>query len=147
MIFVSMMLFKLEVFARQNKQLIEEFNLVNKRLNALEDQNKDLTQQIRRYKGDSAALDELTIQDYETLEKDMKKALPYIEAKKAELIRTQIEAQKEQRLCVICQEREKSVVLLPCRHLCLCDTCSLHDALDMCPLCREPIAHKISVFS
>lgn len=63
------------------------------------------------------------------------------------LIRNQIGNQKEQRMCVVCQEHEKSVVLLPCRHLCVCDTCSTHDLLKVCPLCREPIAHKISVFS
>ncbi|KAJ1403709.1 hypothetical protein B484DRAFT_338341 [Ochromonadaceae sp. CCMP2298] len=50
-------------------------------------------------------------------------------------------------MCVICCEKEKSVVLLPCRHLCLCDTCSTHDQLVICPLCREPIVHKISVFA
>lgn len=65
----------------------------------------------------------------------------------AMLIRNKIENQKEQRMCVVCQEHEKSVVLLPCRHLCLCADCSTHDLLTMCPLCREKIVHKISVFS
>jgi RING finger protein 26 len=50
-------------------------------------------------------------------------------------------------MCVVCQENEKSVVLLPCRHLCLCAVCAEHDLLTMCPLCREAIVHKISVFS
>jgi hypothetical protein len=63
------------------------------------------------------------------------------------LVRDQIDVQKEQRMCIICCEKEKSVVLLPCRHLCLCDTCSTHDQLAVCPLCREPIVHKISVFA
>lgn len=63
------------------------------------------------------------------------------------LIRDKIELQKEQRLCVICQEVDKSVVLLPCRHLCLCSSCSSHEDLKLCPLCREVIAHKISVFA
>jgi RING finger protein 26 len=63
------------------------------------------------------------------------------------MIRNQIESSKEQRLCVICQEKEKGVVLLPCRHMCLCDACAKHDELKQCPLCREKILHKISVFS
>lgn len=50
------------------------------------------------------------------------------------------------RLCVICQDREKSVVLMPCRHMCLCAECSNHSAVNSCPKCRTVIARRISVF-
>ena len=63
------------------------------------------------------------------------------------LLRDQVDLQKEQRLCVICQEKEKSVVLLPCRHMCSCDNCSDGSKIQCCPLCRHPIAHKISVYA
>ena len=53
----------------------------------------------------------------------------------------------DRRLCVVCQSVEKSIVLLPCRHMCLCETCAEHEAMKACPLCRRPIAHKFSVFS
>ncbi|TMW59509.1 hypothetical protein Poli38472_004578 [Pythium oligandrum] len=36
--------------------------------------------------------------------------------------------------CVICLEGELSVVLLPCRHLCVCRVCL--DEIDRCPICR-----------
>ncbi len=63
------------------------------------------------------------------------------------IIRNELGQQKEQRMCVICQAKEKSVVLLPCRHMCLCDECSGYDELQQCPLCRKEIAHKISVYA
>jgi len=59
----------------------------------------------------------------------------------------EIDKEKESRLCVICQEGEKSVVLFPCRHMCLCESCSQHDDLQQCPLCRRPIVQRISVYS
>ena len=64
-----------------------------------------------------------------------------------QLTRQELGLAKEQRMCVICQEREKSVVLLPCRHLCLCAHCAQHDHLQQCPLCRRHIAHRISVYA
>jgi len=36
--------------------------------------------------------------------------------------------------CVVCLTEPKSVILLPCRHMCVCATCFSH--LDKCPVCR-----------
>lgn len=45
------------------------------------------------------------------------------------------------------QANEKSVVLFPCRHMCVCEDCAGHDDLDTCPLCRRVIVQRVSVFS
>ena len=66
---------------------------------------------------------------------------------KKEIVRESESAQNEQSLCVICCNEERTIVLLPCRHLCLCAPCSQHDSLIDCPLCRKQIQHKFSVFS
>ena len=58
----------------------------------------------------------------------------------------------ERMLCVVCMEREKSVVLMPCKHLCICKWCV--DQLiaqsgrkkAMCPVCRELIKDTIKPF-
>ncbi|XP_010537778.1 PREDICTED: probable BOI-related E3 ubiquitin-protein ligase 2 [Tarenaya hassleriana] len=46
------------------------------------------------------------------------------------------EAQDKGRMCRSCGEEESCVVLLPCRHLCLCGVCG--STLHTCPICRSP---------
>ncbi|CAL9106843.1 unnamed protein product, partial [Musa textilis] len=42
-----------------------------------------------------------------------------------------------ERSCLACRRRAASVVLLPCRHLCLCDACDAATAAESCPVCRS----------
>ncbi|KAK4348085.1 hypothetical protein RND71_034424 [Anisodus tanguticus] len=51
---------------------------------------------------------------------------------------------KSNRLCRRCGERESCVLLLPCRHLCLCTVCgsSLHHA---CPVCNSNMNATVHV--
>lgn len=54
------------------------------------------------------------------------------------------------KMCVICVDQPKSVVLLPCRHFCLCDQCSqnlLRFYNRNCPLCRRPVEQTMRVYA
>lgn len=42
---------------------------------------------------------------------------------------------KDQRTCKVCRSNDVCILLLPCRHLCLCKDCE--SRLDVCPLCRS----------
>jgi len=46
--------------------------------------------------------------------------------------------------CVICWEEAKSVLFLPCKHLCSCKPCS--EKTEECPLCRGTIQEKTQVY-
>ncbi|XP_075150150.1 uncharacterized protein LOC142224260 [Haematobia irritans] len=53
--------------------------------------------------------------------------------------------------CVVCRDRQKCVVLLPCKHLCLCEECADYMIFSAqsqkCPLCRTNIVHSMSVYT
>lgn len=64
----------------------------------------------------------------------------------------EIERERDKRKCVVCQDANKSVLILPCRHMCLCIVCAnaiVHSQqLDrhICPLCRTRIQKVIHVY-
>lgn len=46
-------------------------------------------------------------------------------------------------ICRSCGEEESCVLLLPCRHLCLCTVCG--SSLHICPLCKSPKTASVHV--
>ncbi|XP_022853439.1 kinesin-like protein KIN-7D, mitochondrial isoform X3 [Olea europaea var. sylvestris] len=48
-------------------------------------------------------------------------------------------------VCKVCFESATAAMLLPCRHFCLCKSCSL--ACSECPICRTNIADRIFAFT
>lgn len=53
-------------------------------------------------------------------------------------------------LCVICWNDRKTIVLLPCRHLCVCLSCSKklwnNVQQETCPICRNNVENLLEVF-
>ncbi|XP_058003020.1 kinesin-like protein KIN-7D, mitochondrial isoform X1 [Hevea brasiliensis] len=48
-------------------------------------------------------------------------------------------------MCKVCFESATAAILLPCRHFCLCKSCSL--ACSECPICRTKIADRLLAFT
>ena len=46
--------------------------------------------------------------------------------------------------CVVCLARPRAVVLLPCRHLCMCALCAA--GVPTCPMCRGAVEESMVVF-
>jgi hypothetical protein len=53
-------------------------------------------------------------------------------------------------LCTICWNDRKTIVLLPCRHLCVCVLCSKklwnNTQKEACPICRNQVENLLEVF-
>lgn len=58
-------------------------------------------------------------------------------------------AEKERRICVICQDRERSVLLYPCGHMCVCEECTnaIRQRGHPCPICRQDIIDTLKVYT
>lgn len=47
-------------------------------------------------------------------------------------------------LCIVCMERPKSILFVPCGHYCTCESCAAQ--LDTCPLCMQQIQQSQRVY-
>ena len=48
--------------------------------------------------------------------------------------------------CVICMAKERTHLLFPCGHKCLCVDCADPSVITLCPLCRRPVVGITEVF-
>jgi len=60
----------------------------------------------------------------------------------------EVEREREDKLCVICVDKEKCIMILPCRHLCICESCQepLRTHRNNCPICRKEIKQMIKAY-
>ncbi|XP_031560368.1 uncharacterized protein LOC116296485 [Actinia tenebrosa] len=70
-----------------------------------------------------------------------------------ERLQRQLELERDKTLCVVCQDEVKKILLLPCRHMCICVMCANHITSivnwnrRVCPLCRTRIGSMVEVYS
>lgn len=48
--------------------------------------------------------------------------------------------------CCICMSSTRSVLFMPCKHLCCCEPCGLAERLTLCPMCRLRIKSRMKIF-
>ncbi|OQR98793.1 hypothetical protein ACHHYP_07860 [Achlya hypogyna] len=121
-------------------------------------QNEHVTQALRRrleeLTGHPQSLHALEIPQLRELEDTLDTALYKVRTIKEQkiqeqkqLLDRQVEVQQELKLCVICLTAEKTILCLPCRHVCMCEACSGHAEVVRCPICRLPIDEKMLIYA
>ena len=55
-----------------------------------------------------------------------------------------VTAAAEEKLCVVCVEREKELALVPCGHVCLCSVC--FRSVTSCPMCRAEFTSSVRIY-
>ncbi|RID51140.1 hypothetical protein BRARA_H01828 [Brassica rapa] len=59
-------------------------------------------------------------------------------------MKSQANGDANSHICKVCFESPTAAILLPCRHFCLCRSCSL--ACLECPICRTKISDRLFAF-
>lgn len=113
-------------------------------LSAVMKERDDLTAKLNKLEPFSFYIDDnslahKSLQELQAYERQVKNALERIEKAKQNL--------EEEKLCVICRENPKEVLMMPCRHLCVCKDCGYRVELTCCPLCREATSERLTVFN
>ena len=63
-----------------------------------------------------------------------------------------LESERDKHKCVVCQDNPKNVLVMPCKHMCLCIDCARsivnnrNQQRRVCPLCRSKITKVMDVF-
>lgn len=116
--------------------------ILEKRCETIEKEKRDFMKNMNEA-FESGSISQKSLEEIEAIEEQMRAALDRI----VNIKMTKLSEQVENRTCVVCQVEPKTVLLMPCRHLCICRECSENPKLVSCPLCRRNIAEKITVYS
>jgi len=66
-------------------------------------------------------------------------------SKSERVLASRIDRLKEEKLCNICMENEKNILIFPCKHFKICEQCSAKD-LKLCPFCNVTIESTMKLF-
>jgi len=58
--------------------------------------------------------------------------------------KNRLRSERDQTLCLACADAEKSILLTPCNHICVCEACG--ERLDRCPICMCPVEGRVKVY-
>jgi hypothetical protein len=92
---------------------------------------------LKYYEGDEQTiLSMISLDKCNDMIHSLQSALTKLINRKEHLMKQSVETQF---VCIICREKWKSVVLLPCNHLCYCYQCYINHPLPTCPICRNNV--------
>ena len=113
---------------------LEDIQQLQRKLEAIEIQLEEESYKLEQKTQHSQKLK----QDIERLQQ---------ECDKLELSNLNFQKEKDEKLCVICQDQAKTILLWPCQHMCLCRQCLNHKKLEVCPICRQPVESTMDVYT
>lgn len=138
---------RIRILENRNNELAADYAAAVESRKAFELSNAELRQQVNRLLAHPHVLDNMNkLEDIDDLATELMSSLRQVEARRDVLLQKRRDQEEDKRLCVVCLSVDKTVVLVPCLHLCVCTDCSNANALKLCPICRKPIDGKVNVF-
>jgi chromosome segregation ATPase len=129
---------------KQSSKLTSDLMSADATVNRLRAERNELRKRLSELRG---AVEGLKLEDVERIEVELSASLKAVGKVKEKKVKEALVNEEEKRMCVVCQTSAKTVLLMPCRHMCLCKECSRNNAMDKCPLCRVKVTQKIDVFA
>ncbi|GBG34151.1 E3 ubiquitin-protein ligase RNF26 [Hondaea fermentalgiana] len=131
--------FQMRKAAKEDARLMDN-------LQATQDESKLCDAQLARFH--SSAQDLASTADSDELQQLMATLLHtarLVRREKDTRMNDQLSALADVVKCVICQDHARSVVFMPCRHLCVCPSCRKQLQRNECPMCRARIESSVNV--
>lgn len=117
-----------------------------------QDRCQTIETDIKYIQQNEITLHEKYIDELEKNVDKLKKKLQYekisydINKVKIEKLENQNNVFKKQIQCVVCKEKDRTILFLPCKHCICCLECSNNLYTNKCPTCRTDISEKQSIF-
>jgi len=127
---------KMTQLEKENAALLTESQRLKESQKALELEKTTWLEQNKTRKVDPT----LSVEQLIAMEAEFKSLIKEIRKIKDEKLQklaseTTNKKSEEENFCVVCMERPKSMVFVPCGHLCACEKCA--ESLKQCPICRQ----------
>uniref|UniRef100_A0A7S4VU36 RING-type domain-containing protein n=1 Tax=Alexandrium monilatum TaxID=311494 RepID=A0A7S4VU36_9DINO len=99
------------------------------------------TRELKRLRGEAEALQGFSAAELAQLAEELASTLARVQREHRQRC-SQVE---DERLCVICFSERKNVVVQPCNHCAMCESCFARCS-SRCPQCRAPIKGHLKIF-
>jgi len=125
-----------------DQKVVASVNALQDKLEAREQEIEEMFHELRRLRGERDALQQCSAADLAHLTALLGESLMRVQR---ESLR-KFEKLADEQLCVVCLALPKNVVLQPCNHLAMCESC-FSKCNTMCPQCRSSIEGHLVVYA
>lgn len=112
-----------------------------RRLANQERATENADRELRKMQGDRESLRLLSSADLTALSENLMDSLARVQREH----QRRFEQYVDEQLCVACLSERKNVVLQPCNHLTMCETC-FNQCNDYCPQCRSEVRGHLVIY-
>ena len=129
-------------FKKSHKALSDANKTLRKQIERVSNENKDL----KEYKENMESMNRYDIENIDGLSEDKLNQLQRKMSRNRVMLRDRRrEINDDKKLCMICQENQKCILIQGCNHLDICEECKNSLPQKECPRCQKAFKKTIKV--